>query len=66
MYRMKKIVAIVLLLLVVSLGAPQAFASDDGPSETPGIVASTNTSDGPSETPGFFETVFNLLSTLIP
>lgn len=54
MQRMKRIVAIVLLLLVVGLGTPQVFA--EGPTETPGITVQspTETPDlaGPTEIPG--------------
>jgi len=46
MYRMKRIVATVLLLLVMVMGTPQVFADDAGatsvvkPTETPGIATS--------------------------
>ncbi len=80
MYRMKRIVAIVLLLLVVGAGAPQVFA--DGPTETPGYIATytgptetpgqagttqTTDTEGPTETPGIFESLLTyLVTTLIP
>jgi hypothetical protein len=81
MYRMKRIVAIVLLLLMVGAGAPQVFANSgptetpgyatplSGPTETPGLTGTTRTSEteGPTETPGYFELMLTyLVTTLIP
>ena len=79
MYRMKRIVAIVLLLLVFSAGTPQVFAEGPtetpgqtaiftGPTETPGQAGTTQTSDadGPTETPGIFESmIIYVVTTLI-
>jgi hypothetical protein len=52
MLRLKTLTAIMVIAMVMSLGAPQAFAgfmptgvTADGPSETPGIT-------GPQESPG--------------
>lgn len=81
MYRMKRIVAIALLLVAVGVGTPQVFAegptetpgytsqTTTGPTETPGLTDTTKTTDveGPTETPGYFETfLINLVSSLIP
>lgn len=81
MYRMKRIVAIALLMLAVGVGTPQVFA--EGPTETPGYTSQKTTTgptetpgepdesaipgvDGPMETPGFLEEVLiYLASTLI-
>lgn len=79
MYRMKRIVAIALLLVAVGVGTPQVFAEGPtettgytqqltGPSETPGRTGTAQSTDeeGPSETPGYFEEVLiYLVSTLI-
>lgn len=78
MLKLKRIVAVILLVLVVGLSTPQVFA--DGPSETPGITSGgpsetpglTGPSEtpglaGPSETPGIFDTIIGyLVSNLIP
>lgn len=79
MFRLKRVVSIVLLLLVIGVGTPQVFA--DGPTETPGgpeICTSapeyqcptgpTETPGyaGPTETPGFVDQIIFLFSTLIP
>ena len=80
MYRMKRIVAIALLVIAVGVGTPQVFA--EGPTETPGYTATstgptetpgrTGTAqsidvEGPTETPGFFDTILiYLVSNLIP
>lgn len=69
MFKLKRIVVIVLLLLVVGLGTPQVFA--DGPTETPGITSGGPTETpgctGPTETPGIIENILvYLVSTLIP
>jgi hypothetical protein len=53
-YRIKRIVALALLLLVIGAGTPQVFA-DDGPTETPGNPVPGPTPPqipGPTETPG--------------
>ncbi len=79
MFRLKRVVAIVLLLLVVSVGTPQVFA--DGPTETPGtpeictnapeVACPTGPTEtpgyaGPTETPGLVDQIILLISTLIP
>jgi hypothetical protein len=75
MFRVKRIVAIVLLLVVIGMGAPQVFA--EGPSETPGVTGPSETPghtgpsetpgyNGPSETPGLVNDIILFLSTLIP
>jgi hypothetical protein len=78
MFRLKRVFAIVLLLLVVSVGTPQVFAGDGptetpgitvaGPTETPGIAGPTETPGqaGPTETPGLIDNIIYFLSTLIP
>jgi hypothetical protein len=80
MYRMKRVVAIALLVLAVGVGTPQVFAegptetpgytaSSSGPTETPGRTGTTTSTDleGPTETPGFFDAIFiYLVSNLIP
>lgn len=78
MYRMKRVVAIVLLLLVVGIGTPHVSANE-GPTETPGYTSTqkgpTETpgfsspaeEEGPTETPGYFEGILiSLFSSLIP
>lgn len=70
MFRLKRIVGILLLLLVVGLGTPHVYA-DDGPTETPGkaSVGPTETPGrtGPTETPGIVEGIIvYLVSTLLP
>lgn len=78
MLKLKRIVAVVLLLLVVGLNTPQVFAdgpseipgiTSGGPSETPGLTGPSETPGlaGPSATSGFFDTIISyLVSTLIP
>ena len=78
MLRLKRIVAIVLLLLVIGMGTPQVFAGDGpsetpgmtnpGPSETPGLNGPSETPgyNGPSETPGIVDDIITLISSLIP
>jgi len=70
MYRMKRIVATLLLLLVMGLGTPQVFAQGTvKPTETPGVAV---TIQPPGDTPTnnvsdvIDEVVIYLLSTLIP
>ena len=71
MFRLKRVVAIVLLVVAIGVGAPQVFA-EDGPTETPGIPVvncgptETPGNAGPTETPGIVENIIYLLSTLIP
>ena len=80
MYRMKRIVAIALLLLMVGVGTPQVFAEGptetpgytsqtlSGPTETPGLTGTTKTSEdeGPTETPGYFDSILiYIVSSLI-
>lgn len=78
MRRLKRIVAVVLLLLVVGLNTPQVFAegpsetpgiTSGGPSETPGLTGPSETPGlaGPSETPGIIDAIVSyLVSNLIP
>lgn len=70
MYSIKRIVAVVLLLVVVGLGTPRVFA-DDGPTETPTTgtqIISTDGSDdtGPTETPTLGTSIITYLISLIP
>lgn len=70
MFKIKRIVAIVLLLVVVGLGTVPAFAAD-GPSEMPGLAVVGPSEmpglTGPSETPGIFDAIFIfVVSNLIP
>jgi hypothetical protein len=80
MFRLKRVVAIVLLVVAIGVGAPQVFAEDgptetpgtpvvlSGPTETPGITGPTETpgQSGPTETPGIVNDIIYLLATLIP
>lgn len=80
MFRLKRVVAIALLVVAIGMGAPQVFANDgptetpgipvmnSGPTETPGIVGPTETPGhtGPTETPGIVNDIIYFLSTLIP
>jgi hypothetical protein len=70
MYRIKRIVVVVLLLLVVGLGTTRVSA-DDGPTEIPATVQQGPTitpgNDGPTETPAMIDSIIiYLVSTLIP
>ncbi|HEX8000685.1 MAG TPA: hypothetical protein VF528_20055 [Pyrinomonadaceae bacterium] len=79
MFRLRRVVATVLLLLVIGAGAPRVFAQ--GPTETPGtpeICANTPEAPcptgptetpgfaGPTETPGLVDNIIYLIVTLIP
>lgn len=70
MYRIKRIVAVVLLLLVVGLGTTRVFA-EESPTETPAAAQQgpsvTPTNAAPTETPAMFDSIIiYLVSTLIP
>jgi hypothetical protein len=70
MYRIKRIVVVVLLLLVVGLGTTRVFA-EDGPTETPAgaqqLSTEVPTDTGPTETPAMIDAIIiYLVSTLIP
>lgn len=66
--RIKRLVAIGLMVLVLGVGAPSVFA--EGPQETPG--SGTERTEGPQETPGQIdgpqetpgEIVLNVIITL--
>jgi hypothetical protein len=68
MFKVKRIVAIVLLLLVIGMGTPQVFA--EGPSELPGVTNSGPSElpghNGPSELPGIVNDIINLVASFIP
>ncbi|HEX8649615.1 MAG TPA: hypothetical protein VF708_02160 [Pyrinomonadaceae bacterium] len=61
MKRIKKLIGIVLLALVVSLGTPQAFAAD-GTAESPGVTAPTN---GTAESPGIVVIILDYLALML-
>lgn len=70
MYRIKRIVVVVLLLLVVGLGTTRVSAGD-GPTETPSAAQPSPTegpgNSGPTETPSLIDgIIIYLVSTLIP
>ena len=75
MFRLKRVVAIVLLLLVIGVGTPQVFA-EDGPTEIPGkaLCSPTETTGatevpgdtGSAELPDIINGIVYLISTLIP
>jgi hypothetical protein len=68
MKRMKKLIGIMLLALVASLGTPQAFA---GPGEVAGqplagpTQVSGETADGPGELPGVMVIILDYLAVMI-
>lgn len=72
MRKIKKLMGILLLALVATLGAPQAFAGDgavetpgrtcSGAVETPGLAAPTG---GAVETPGIARILFDLMIAFI-
>lgn len=70
MHRMKRSVATILLLLVMGLGTPSAFAEDKvKPTETPAlaiVTGTTDAADAPATPDIFTEILVDLLSTLIP
>ena len=80
MCRVKRIVAVALLLVVVGAGTPQVFAEGPtetpgytsqtkiNPAETPGLASTTTTGEeGPTETPGYFDSILiYIVSSLIP
>ena len=70
MYRIKRIVVVVLLLLVVGLGTTRVYAND-GPTETPAgaqqLPTDVSNNTGPTETPAMIDSIiFYLVSTLVP
>lgn len=74
MRSMKKFLTITLLILLVGLGTPTAFA-DDGNAESPGIKTTETITldgnavapsvDGNAEAPGFMTTVLIYLDVII-
>jgi hypothetical protein len=62
MKSIKRLLGITVLTLVATLGAPQAFAAD-GISETPCLTVTVN--EGPSETPGIVATILDYLALFI-
>jgi hypothetical protein len=62
MKKVKRLLGITLLVLVASLGTPQAFATD-GFVETPGVTLPSN--EGISETPGIVAIILDYLAALL-
>jgi hypothetical protein len=76
MHKVRKVVGIILLAVVASFGAPQAFAGPQetpgivspGPQETPGVEGPQETPGalGPQETPGILDAIWGVIITVWP